>query len=670
MNKKMKKRLSWLLSFSLLSASVGIWSEGGMQAEAEGAVPVVKILQNGDASGFPVTYPTPATSYGPDDILYLLGADSVGKTFMTQGDLSGESFGMVEEKAVEKWLAVVKTSGKFEVVDWGSNAALTVQAGEKLANAIKVKGFKEKTYDVVSAILAPKNGGDIIAYGSVAKINQSSAEMEMEVGVKVPQEVPEGDYILYLFAETAMGRSATNYQSKEIKVTGETAEETEAPAASPDFVEPTASPEPTEAPVVTSYPEDTIEPLPPETTAPIETPVQTAEATQAPTPAVATAVPEPTKQPEPTGAAAPTKRPEPTQAAVPTKAPSQITVPTEQPADNPGPAATAAVTERPVHTLTPVPSKAPETMTSAAPRPVYTLQPIPSRNPGETVPPVVKPSQTAEPAQVPEPGSTVEQENVTYKVTESGGVALDAIELPQGQKELAIPDTVVVDGKECKVEAVSAGAFAGNKKLEQVTLGKNIKKIEKKAFSGCKNLKEVTLSNKVTTVGAESFSGCTSLKKVSLPDNVKKIGNKAFQGCKSLKNVSIGKAAKVKGGAASAVPFIRTSKNGVVTVETVPVYAAGSSPALTIGNYAFAACNSLKKVIINSAVRVIGSSAFRGCKKLSDITVNSQILEKVRQMALKGINNCTITVPSNKFKPYRTLFRNKGQGKKVLIAKA
>lgn len=262
----------------------------------------------------------------------------------------------------------------------------------------------------------------------------------------------------------------------------------------------------------------------------------------------------------------------------------------------------------------------------------------------------------------------MEQENVTYKVTESGGVALDKIEISQGQKELAIPDTVMVDGQECKVETISAGAFEGNKKIEQVTLGKNIKKIEKKAFSGCKNLKKVTLSNNVATVGAESFSGCTSLKKVTLPDSVKKIGDKAFKGCKSLKNIKIGKkAGKVKGG---AVPRLRTSKRGsIVTVEAVPVYSAGSSPALTIGNYAFAACSSMKKVIINSAVRVIGSSAFRGCKKLSDITVNSQILEKVCKMALKGINNCTISVPSNKFKPYRTLFRNKGQGKKVLIAK-
>ena len=180
-------------------------------------------------------------------------------------------------------------------------------------------------------------------------------------------------------------------------------------------------------------------------------------------------------------------------------------------------------------------------------------------------------------------------------------------------------------------------------------------------------MQQVTFDDNLITIGVESFLNCTSLKKVVLPDRVKKIGARAFKGCKSVKTIKIGK--KVMGGA-MAVPYIRTSKTGAVSVETVPVYSAGEAPKVTIGNYAFASCLKAKTVIINAAVRVIGSSAFRGCKKLSDIIVNSQVLKTVRKMALKGIHNCTITVPSNKFRPYRTLFRNIGQGKKVLIAKA
>lgn len=264
----------------------------------------------------------------------------------------------------------------------------------------------------------------------------------------------------------------------------------------------------------------------------------------------------------------------------------------------------------------------------------------------------------------------MEQDSITYEVTESGSVAIIDIDAKKIKKKLTIPDTVMVNGQECVVDTISAKAFSENKKIQQVILGKNIKTIEEGAFSQCKNLKEVAFDEELDTIAKESFLECTSLKKVVLPDHIRKIGARAFKGCKSVKTIKIGKkAARAKGGAMAA-PYIRISKTGIVTVEAVPVYSAGQAPKVTIGNYAFAACIKAKKVIINSAVRVIGSSAFRGCKKLSDIIVNSQVLKTVRKMALKGIHDCTITVPSNKFRPYRTLFRNKGQGKKVLIAKA
>jgi len=50
--------------------------------------------------------------------------------------------------------------------------------------------------------------------------------------------------------------------------------------------------------------------------------------------------------------------------------------------------------------------------------------------------------------------------------------------------------------------------------------------------------------------------------------------------------------------------------------------------------------------------------------------VKSLKLKKVGNKALQGVNNCKITVPPVKLKPYTTLFKNKGQGKKVVVAKS
>ena len=90
---------------------------------------------------------------------------------------------------------------------------------------------------------------------------------------------------------------------------------------------------------------------------------------------------------------------------------------------------------------------------------------------------------------------------------------------------------------------------------------------------------------------------------------------------------------------------------------------------ISIDSSVFDNCVALKKVIINVQVRVIGNSAFSMCKKLSSIIVYSKQLRTVGNKALKGVHNCKISVPKIKLKPYKILFKNRGQGKKVVVAK-
>lgn len=59
-----------------------------------------------------------------------------------------------------------------------------------------------------------------------------------------------------------------------------------------------------------------------------------------------------------------------------------------------------------------------------------------------------------------------------------------------------------------------------------------------------------------------------------------------------------------------------------------------------------------------------------GNTKAKTISVKSTKLKSVGKNALKGINsNAKIKVPKSKFKKYKILFNNKGQGKKVKITK-
>ncbi len=89
-----------------------------------------------------------------------------------------------------------------------------------------------------------------------------------------------------------------------------------------------------------------------------------------------------------------------------------------------------------------------------------------------------------------------------------------------------------------------------------------------------------------------------------------------------------------------------------------------------IGASAFQGCRKLKKVTLGSGVTKIGKNAFSGCKKLTTIKIRSAKLKAVGKNAWKGISkSAKIKVPSKKLTAYQKLLKNKGQDKKVKIAK-
>ncbi len=361
-----------------------------------------------------------------------------------------------------------------------------------------------------------------------------------------------------------------------------------------------------------------------------------------------------TKKPEGTKEPGNTKKPEGTKEPGNTTKPEGTTKPTKKPSGNNS-------------VLTPYVPQVPSIQTSSAPVPqvpAQTAEPEnkPSQNPGEAAatapvtpatqaPPANNTKEDNTPAGTNQPADAVDKEdkvvlgNIEFQGTGDGDFVISGTDTGTA-KDIVIPDTVCVGGKKYKVTKIAKKAFAGTG-IKSVVLSGSITEIGDGAFKGCRNLKTVKFSSGTKTIGKGAFRDCKSLKNAKLPNSVKSIGKNAF-----MKKFVLGTPKKVNNNKKLALRF-------------------GASVAkVSIGANALENCVELRSVVINSQVTKIGNSTFKYCTQLRKMLVKSLKLQKVGNKALQGVHNCKITVPPVKIKPYTTLFKNKGQGKKVVVAKS
>lgn len=169
----------------------------------------------------------------------------------------------------------------------------------------------------------------------------------------------------------------------------------------------------------------------------------------------------------------------------------------------------------------------------------------------------------------PVAGNSFTYGKLSYKVTSSSSVKLTGMKRGASLKSLTIPSTVKYLNTTLKVTAIDSGAFKGNKKLQKLTIGKNITSIGKLAFYNCIALKKVTMgSSKVTSIGDKTFMKCKSLTSITLPETVKSIGRYAFYGDKKLKSITI-KSKKLKTAGTKAISGIHA--NAVIKVPNSKV---------------------------------------------------------------------------------------------------
>ena len=145
------------------------------------------------------------------------------------------------------------------------------------------------------------------------------------------------------------------------------------------------------------------------------------------------------------------------------------------------------------------------------------------------------------------------------------------------------------------VTAIGEGAFYCCEKLSSIDL-KNITDLGESSFWVSSSLKSVTLSDKLTDIKKDTFSG-SGLVNVTIPKNVKRIEEAAFANCSDMVSITLPQG---------LTSIEEHAFDGCTVLDNLVI--PGS--VLKIGSYAFYRCEGLKTITINKGIESIGGSAF------------------------------------------------------------
>jgi len=172
---------------------------------------------------------------------------------------------------------------------------------------------------------------------------------------------------------------------------------------------------------------------------------------------------------------------------------------------------------------------------------------------------------------------------------------------------------------------------------KEIIVPREFKEISDNAFSGNTTLEKVTLSRGIRVIGNNAFRDCVNLKELVTPNTLISIGESAFRNCKSLKNFK---------------------QNG--------------SRGLKISDYAFASCESLKRVTLNN-VESIGKLAFCDNTSLKMFqllgvtsklaSLSSSAFEGTTDIRLLDLRGLTDKIPSELFMYNNNIYLIKLDGK-------
>ncbi|MBQ7988518.1 MAG: leucine-rich repeat domain-containing protein [Bacteroidaceae bacterium] len=170
-----------------------------------------------------------------------------------------------------------------------------------------------------------------------------------------------------------------------------------------------------------------------------------------------------------------------------------------------------------------------------------------------------------------------------------------------------------------EVKSIGAYVFQRCDSLTSLIIGKSVTRIDDNAFKSyssilhneCKSLTSVTInSNSIASLSYLSSYFGKQVEKYILGEEVTSIGDHAFAGCESMNDIIF---------------------SGIIT---------------SIGNYAFDGCSNLTTVIIPNGVTAIGYSAFAGCSSLTALTIPNSVTS-IGDYAFEKCSSITaVTIPN------------------------
>lgn len=137
------------------------------------------------------------------------------------------------------------------------------------------------------------------------------------------------------------------------------------------------------------------------------------------------------------------------------------------------------------------------------------------------------------PVPLPKPGTTFSYNGLKYKVrkaTEKEKTVSVIGAVSKSVQKITIPSDVKYKDLTFKVDYIRSSSFRNFKKLESVSIGRNVTAIGPRAFQNCKMLSSVKIGKGITSIGNYAFYGTEKkLKYVKIySEKLSKVGKKAF----------------------------------------------------------------------------------------------------------------------------------------------